>query len=109
MAKTSSEKASDKKLLEKIRKRYTVMTEADNRNRVSAMEDMKFVNVPGSQWDDNMKLERGNRPCYEFNKLRITCKRIINEMRANRPQGKGDQNNGLVSQFRSDPSIRKAD
>ena len=88
MAKTKKQKASDEKLLKKIRKRFTVMTEADDRNRQAAMEDMKFTNVPGSQWDENMKQERGDRPCYEFNKLRITCKRVINEMRANRPQGK---------------------
>jgi len=86
--KTKKETTADRKLLEKIRKRFTTMTEADDRNRQAAMEDMKFVNVPGYQWDENMKTERGDRPCYEFNKLRITCKRIINEMRANRPQGK---------------------
>lgn len=88
MAKTKKQKAADKKLLKKIRERFTAMTEADDRNRQAAMEDMKFANVPGYQWDENMKIERGDRPCYEFNKLRITCKRIINEMRANRPQGK---------------------
>jgi len=79
---------SKKDLLKKIRERFTAMTESEDRNRRAAMEDMKFVNVPGYQWDENMKTERGDRPCYEFNKLRITCKRIINEMRANRPIGK---------------------
>jgi len=64
------------------------MTEADQINRREAMEDMKFVNVPGEQWDQNMKQERGDRPCYEFNKLRVTSKRVINDMRANRPAGK---------------------
>lgn len=82
------QKQSEKDLLKRIRDRYTVMVEADERNRRAAMEDMKFVNVPGAQWDENMKLERGERPCYEFNKLRITVKRVVNEMRANRPQGK---------------------
>ncbi len=79
---------ADKKLLTKIRDRYKVMLDADEENRRLAMEDLKFVNVPGAQWDNNMKQERGSRPCYEFNKLRITGKRVINEMRANRPQGK---------------------
>ena len=88
MPKTKKESASDKKLLETIRSRFTTMTEADERNREGAMEDMKFTNLPSYQWTEDMKLERGDRPCYEFNKLRITCKRIINEMRANRPQGK---------------------
>jgi len=81
-------KEDSKKLLKTIRDRYKVMTEADDTNRKAAMADMKFTNVPGAQWDENMKTERGDRPCYEFNKLRVTCKRVINEMRANRPSGK---------------------
>ena len=35
------------------------------------------------------KRERGNdRPMFEFNKIRISGKRVINDMRSNRPQGK---------------------
>jgi len=83
-----AEKASNKKLLETIRKRYRVMVDADERNRTLAIDDMKFVNVPGAQWEETVKLERGDRPCYEFNKIRVSCKRIINDMRASRPQGK---------------------
>ncbi len=79
---------ADKDLLTRIRERYSIMVEADRDNRSLAEDDMKFVNVPGAQWDDNMKQERGDRPCYEFNKVRVTGKRIINEMRANRPSGK---------------------
>jgi len=75
-------------LLIKVKERFKVMAEFDHENRQQAMEDMKFVNVPGEQWEYNMKQERGHRPCYEFNKLRISCKRIINDMRANRPGAK---------------------
>lgn len=78
----------DQTLLERIKDRYETMYEADQENRRWAMDDLKFTNVPGWQWEDNMKQERGMRPCYEFNKVRIACKRIINDMRANRPQGK---------------------
>ena len=77
-----------KDLLQKVMDRYRIMYEADEENRRYGMEDMKFVNIPGAQWDENMKIERGKRPCYEFNKLRISGKRIINDMRANRPAGK---------------------
>lgn len=86
--KESPEMKEDRTLLEQIRDRYAVMVEADEDNRDQGMEDLEFVTVPGNQWDDNMKQERGERPCYEFNKLRVTCKRVINEMRANRPSGK---------------------
>jgi len=81
-------KADAVKLLQRVKERFNIMTEADHDNRQMAMYDLKFVNVPGEQWDPNMKEERGTRPCYEFNKLRISCKRIINDMRANRPDAK---------------------
>lgn len=84
--KKDRQKAKD--LLTRIRERYKVMVEADQENRRAALEDLKFVNLPGYQWDANMRQERGERPCYEFNKLRINGKRVINEIRANRPQGK---------------------
>lgn len=83
-----SAKNADKELLTRIRQRAKLMIEADQENRRDGLEDMKFVNVPGEQWDANMKKERGDRPCYEFNKLRVTLKRVINEMRSNRPAGK---------------------
>lgn len=82
------EQSPKKALLTRIRERYKVMTEADDENRRNALADLKFVNVPGEQWDSAMKKERGDRPCYEFNKLRVTGKRVINDMRANRPAGK---------------------
>lgn len=77
-----------KDLLLRIRDRFKVMVEADEPNRRKAMEDLKFAFEPGCQWDETLKKERGDRPCYEFNKLRITIKRVINHIRANRPQGK---------------------
>ena len=88
MAMQPEKKKRTDDLLQTVRDRYKIMEEADHENRVEAMYDLKFVNVPGEQWDDNMKQARGNRPCYEFNKLRISGKRIINDMRANRPAGK---------------------
>jgi hypothetical protein len=72
----------------RIRDRYKVMTEADESNRRLALEDLKFANEPGAQWEANMKKRRGSRPCYEFNKCRINGKRVINEIRANRPSVK---------------------
>jgi hypothetical protein len=81
-------KLSDKELLVRIRTRFQQMEEADHDNRQQAMEDMKFLHIPGYGWDAKSKKARGKRPCYEFPKLRIKTKRIVNEMRANRPSGK---------------------
>ena len=85
MAKDNKE---ERQLLTDLRKRFKDALDADEEQRRDAIEDMKFSVVPGYQWDDNQKKERGKRPCYEFNKIRITGKRIINNMRDNRPAGK---------------------
>lgn len=82
------DKTSDKDLVARVRKRYETMAEADHENRRKALDDLKFVHVPGEQWDSTLKQERGERPCYEFNKTRVTVKRVVNDIRANRPQGK---------------------
>jgi len=74
--------------LAKIRANYKKAVEADQTNRRQAMEDMKFIHEPGAQWDESVRRERGTRPSYEFNKLRVTVKRVVNDMRANRPAGK---------------------
>lgn len=81
-------KRDDKKLLETARDRFKKCVDADRDNRRLAIDDLTFLNEPGAQWDEVTKTERGNRPCYEFNKLRVSVKRVINDIRANRAQGK---------------------
>lgn len=88
MAKKSPDTTSKKDLVARIRARFDLMATADKDNRRKALEDLRFVNVPGEQWDEIIKRERGERPCYEFNKTRVTIKRVVNDIRANRPQGK---------------------
>ena len=78
----------NKDILHTARERYKIMADDDRHNRLDALEDIRFVNLPGAQWSENMKTNRGDRPCYEYNKTRIRCKRIINDMRDNRPAGK---------------------
>ncbi len=94
MAKKS--KQADQDLIVRVRDRFKIMRDADEDNRRDALDDYEFINVPDGinngtstgQWDENMKKERGKRPCYVFNKLRITMKRIINDIRAQKPSGK---------------------
>jgi hypothetical protein len=81
-------KKDDKKLLETARDRFKRCVDFDQDNRRKAVEDLKFLHVPGEQWDAKITAERGIRPNYEFNKLRVTVKRIVNDIRANRPTGK---------------------
>jgi hypothetical protein len=86
--KAKKQRSENEELLAKIRERFPIMRDADEENREAARNDMKFALIPGEQWDQEQKKLRGERPCYEFNKIRVTGKRIINDMRANRPQGK---------------------
>lgn len=101
-SKKAPTKLTDTELLTRVRRRFQLMEEADRDNRRDALADMKFLHVPGSQWEKTVKDARGTRPCYEFNKSRIKAKRISNEMRANRPAGKvravenGDKNTANV-------------
>lgn len=89
MARTRAEKKADKDLLVRVRRRSKIMMDADRENRQQGIEDMKFLRVPGYQWDEITKAERGaDRPMYEFNKLNVSVKSVINQMRENRPMGK---------------------
>jgi hypothetical protein len=71
--------------MKEMRERYKRATEADMDNRRLAVEDFKFVNVPGSAWDEKQKKARGNRPCYEFPILRSHIRQVINDQKKARP------------------------
>lgn len=74
--------------LESMRKNYQRASEVWTSPFDKSKDDMLFVAVPGNQWDQGLKQRRGNRPCYEFPKLRMQTQQVINEMRQTRPQGK---------------------
>ncbi|MEE9541205.1 MAG: portal protein [Candidatus Thorarchaeota archaeon] len=86
--KSNRDAVKNEKLLQRVRDRHKLMTEADFDNRRDAMADITFVNIRGAQWQTNMKQERGDRPCYEYNKTKIRTKRVVNDIRDNRPSGK---------------------
>jgi hypothetical protein len=82
-------KNDNKELLLRLHKNYKKAYDADHKNRHRAEENIKFANIPGNQWSDVSKAERGKeRLMLEFNQLKVMCKRVINEMRANRPQAR---------------------
>lgn len=85
----SRETDSDKKLLLELRDRYKKCVDADRENRNKYKANMRFTLVPGEQWDETSKKERGkDRVMYEFNETRIKCKAVVNQIRANRPSAK---------------------
>lgn len=71
--------------LKDVRARYALCTDAEQDLREQSVEDIKFVNVPGSQWEDAQKKKRGKRPCYEFSMLRQHCRQVTGDQRQARP------------------------
>ncbi len=82
-----AEKKRDDALGEML-KRRDLASDACSELYDRASDDVKFVTVPGAQWDNKLKARRGDRPTYEFPKLAAHVRQVINEMRQNRPQGK---------------------
>ncbi len=85
---TKAKNKEDKELLITMRERFHIMKEDDDENLREAINCMKFIHVTGEQWHQYQKDERRDRPCYEFNKLRINAKKITNHIRTNRPSAK---------------------
>lgn len=80
--------AKDTDQLTEMRKQYVRARDASVELYDMAREDIRFVVVPGNQWDAKLKARRGERPCYEFPKLSGHTRQVINEMKQARPQGK---------------------
>ncbi len=68
-----------------MRERYQACVDAETDIREDAIEDFKFIWIAGCQWDNNFGALRGDRPKYEFNKLRQAVKQIVNDIRQNTP------------------------
>jgi len=94
MATKRNAKAADKPTardddgLDLMRKRYNLAADYWWPKFDKCRDDIKFVTVPGEQWDSKLRARRGNRPLYEFPKLEAHTRQVINEMRQSRPQGK---------------------
>lgn len=74
--------------LTEMRRRYQVASDHVRESYDLSRDDVRFVAVPGNQWDQKLKARRGDRPTYEFPKLAGHVRNVINEMRQARPQGK---------------------
>jgi hypothetical protein len=68
-----------------MRKRYERAVEADRTNRDNALDDLRFVTVPGYQWDDAQRKARKGRACYEFPILRSHWRQVVNDQKKARP------------------------
>lgn len=71
--------------LAEMRERYRRAVDADRDNRELGLDDLRFVTVPGAQWDEAQKKARKNRPCYEFPILRGHWRQVVNDQKKARP------------------------
>ncbi|MGL4275186.1 MAG: hypothetical protein ACRCTO_23125, partial [Pseudomonas paracarnis] len=74
--------------LAEMRERYSRACDYWSTGYDKAVDDIKFVTIPGCQWNDDLKRRRKGRHLYEFPKLRMLAQQIINEQKQARPQGK---------------------
>lgn len=101
----------------RIRRRFKACVDAEANLRQKARDDFEFAWVAGKQWDNHFGDMRGDRPKYEFNKLRQAIKQVVNDNRQNTPSIKvraveeGDRDVAEVRQgmIRNIESESKAD
>lgn len=74
------------KILRIAKERLKMAVDADNHNRLAALEDLRFLN--GEQWDSSERQKRTDRgrPCLQINVLPKFVKQICGEMRKNKVQ-----------------------
>lgn len=84
MSDDDKKKTADDPLRE-VRIRHKEATDACNDAYKLCADDMRFVWVPGNQWNADLSRRRAKRPKYEFNKLRPTIKQVTNDQRQNNP------------------------
>ncbi len=80
------ENSKEKEMLDLAKKRLRSAMDADNHNRVAAVEDLRFLR--GEQWDNGEKQRRkdSGRPCLQINVLPKYSKQVCGEMRRNKSQ-----------------------
>lgn len=74
------------KLLTEVKECYSRAASADSENRELALEDIRFVDEEGAQWDDETRKNRGSRPCYSFDRTSIAIDQVKGDQRQNTPQ-----------------------
>jgi hypothetical protein len=74
------------KLLVEVKDNYSRSISADGTNRELALEDIRFVDEEGAQWDSEVRKARGSRPCYSFDRTSIAIDQVKGDQRQNSPQ-----------------------
>ena len=88
MADTATKRsaAEERKLVKTAQERFQRAQEAESKNRTVALEDVRFLFVPGEQWlqTHRAKRESQGRPCLTVNRLLEHYHQVSNDQRQNR-------------------------
>lgn len=84
-----------------MRERYERAVEAESDNRELALDDLRFVTIPGHTWDEAQRKARGKRACYEFPILRSHWRQVVNDQKKGRP--------GIKVRAQRDATVKDAD
>lgn len=76
---------SDDDILSQARKHYKACQDADNENKLAALDDLRFLT--GDQWPEKARAARefDGRPCLTINPLPTYLHQVTNDQRQNRP------------------------
>jgi hypothetical protein len=75
-----------KKIIQEARDFYRKSLEQDAWNRAQGLDDLKFIeNIDNYQWQQDAKDVREGRPILVENRLPQFGRRVINNIRRNRP------------------------
>lgn len=78
----AKDKKEEKKVFERLMKRFAECKEATNQVRVEARDDIRFTYLD-EQWDEELLKRRKNRPNLVLNKVRPAVQQVCNEHRQN--------------------------
>ncbi len=86
MARPSNAKL-EQDLLSEVKDCYSKGTSGfESENRELALEDIRFVDEEGAQWDEAVRKARAGRPSYTFDRTSIAIDQVKGDQRQNSPQ-----------------------
>lgn len=74
------------KIVQEAKDRFKYIVDADNHNRLDALDDLRFARL-GEQWPADVKKirEKEGRPCLTINRLPSFIRQVVNDSRQNKP------------------------
>lgn len=81
--KKTSKKHED--LVKTAQERWKQASDAENHNRIQALEDIRFVELD-EQWSQTDLAMRQGRPCMVINKCAGVVRQVVNDARQNKPR-----------------------